>query len=650
MSDWLNMTENTENTEQLTEDDELLAAFVDESLELLQDLPATLDGYRRNPGDSEQINSVFRAIHSIKGNAGFFGLTGIKKFSHSLENTLDDVRGGKLPLEEKLNRSLVDGFDILDELLNLALEGQIGTELGDREIELLRDIEELTATIGTVKSPEELLAEDLRDLADEMAHADFPEADEWAERLGKLVSTITGDPQEETTAATHEVESLEAKQVDSKSSSDATSTDESDNRVEDRPTEHKAADSSTGSTARSRYLRVKEECVDAFLNDVSRLFITNERLKDLYARMALKMESQDLVDELRQINSGFSSQANALQGSVVALRRVPVRGLFAKFPRVARTLASKLGKQLNVHLSGEELEIDKSLVEDLDAPLMHMIRNVCDHGIESPVDRRARGVPEAGNLWLACELTHSHVIITVKDDGRGIDPDRLRQKAVEKGILTAEQADLLSDEDAIDLVFHAGFSTAENISDVSGRGVGLDVVRSTLRDYDGDIQVTSQVGQGTTFRLEFPLRKAVVVVDGLLVRQNDDTFIMPFEFIRQIFEFDGDQISSVQGRLVARIRGEPFSAISLGELLGTETPAYSAQTSVRGVLVTCKAGSICLLVDAVLGQRKVVVNNLSDVLDNTGLVSGVAQLGGGQLALVLSASELISGAKSLAVC
>lgn len=179
--------------------------------------------------------------------------------------------------------------------------------------------------------------------------------------------------------------------------------------------------------------------------------------------MSGRMDSPALVDELRQVNTAFSTQANALQGSVAVIRRVPVRGVFSKFPRVARTLAANLGKMLNVHLSGEELEIDKSLVEDLDAPLMHMIRNVCDHGIETPEQRIGRGASETGNLWMSCDLTNEHVILNAGDDGRGIDPDRLRTKSVEKGVLTREQAESLSDEAAVDLVCHAGFSTAEKI-------------------------------------------------------------------------------------------------------------------------------------------------------------------------------------------
>ncbi len=341
-----------------------------------------------------------------------------------------------------------------------------------------------------------------------------------------------------------------------------------------KPPSKNADSQSQGSTARSnnRVLRINEERVDEFLGDVSDLFITCERLKDLKNRMDRELKMIDLVDELRQINGVFSEQTTTLQSSVVSLRKVPVRGLFSKFPRVARGLASDLGKQLDVRIGGKENEIDKSLVEDLDAPLMHMIRNVCDHGIETPEERRARGVAEAGQLLLKCDLTESHVIITVQDDGRGIDPQRLRDKAVAKGIMTAAAAKSLPDDQAVDLIFHAGFSTAEEISDVSGRGLGLDVVRTTIREHSGDIKLTSQLGVGTTFRIEIPVRKAVVVVDGLLLAQNGDRFIVPFANVGEIFELNSNEISTVHGSLVAQIRGEPYAVVRLGQALEIGRP------------------------------------------------------------------------------
>ncbi|MCA9271114.1 MAG: chemotaxis protein CheW, partial [Planctomycetales bacterium] len=406
--------------------------------------------------------------------------------------------------------------------------------------------------------------------------------------------------------------------------------------------EHAAQQDKSNGNSKKRYLRVHEDHVDKFLEDVSNVFIACERLKDLQFRMASQLPSNGLVDELRQITSNLTGQSTAMQKSVVELRKVPIRNLFSKFPRMARSLASKLGKQLDVHLQGEDEEVDKSLVEDLDGPLMHMVRNVCDHGIETPEQRRARGANETGNLWIECSRTKTHVVITVRDDGRGIDPNRLRNKAIERGLYSAAEAAALTDQQAVELVFHPGLSTAEEVTEVSGRGVGLDVVQSQLREHDGDVSVVSRVGEGTTFRMQIPIRRALVVVDGLLVRQCDSTFVIPIEHVQEITRPEPSDMSYVHGKPIVKVRGNPYGALPLSALLDNKA-TDSTDAGALGVLITSNRKSLVLLVDAVLGQRKVVVTDLSRIVATTAKIAGVAQLGGGSLALALNVTELIEG-------
>jgi two-component system chemotaxis sensor kinase CheA len=350
----------------------------------------------------------------------------------------------------------------------------------------------------------------------------------------------------------------------------------------------------------------------------------------------------NLVEELRQINNAFAVQSTALQRNVVALRQVAASGLLSKFPQMARSLAGQLGKQIDVHLAGQETEIDKSLVEDLDAPMTHMIRNVVDHALESPEERLAAGKCASGNLWIKVEQTKSHVFVTIADDGRGINPAILRAKAIEKGIISPEQAKAMSDQQAIELIFHAGFSTAKQVSDISGRGVGMDVVRTKIREHNGDIVVDSKVGQGSTFQLVIPLREAVVVIDGLLLRHAGGHFVLPFEHVLELAELGPHELKSVQGSLIASLRGQSYDAVSLGKLL--DLPKQSVETTTDNktvaVLVGCKLGSFCLLVDSVLGHRKVVVNSIKEMLPQADRTAGVAQLGGGRLALVLSVQDI----------
>lgn len=720
--------------------DELLIGFIDESVDALQDLPARIDEHRSSPDDSGPINAVFRAVHSIKGNAGFFGLLALKKFAHSLENTLDEIRNGRVEMKEDLQPLIVEGFDILDGMLQRVLEGNAAAELEPQERDLLDRVAKLADQCRLDDSLEEQLLREAVSLAEEIEKAGLSESEGWAQRVRDLIPTTTdaADDEEEATEesftpdclanerlfhkgedvtdrlanlfrffiehakgrytndvgdqflvdltniaewaaeveATDFVDALKAAETDfrtihessfdldeslvslvwdrlsgalaamRKSSEpevdeDAADANDSDERAQEAAPSESAEKKGTPTT-KSRLVRVKEEHLDGFVNDVSNLFITCERLKDLQTRMTGSTDQiEQLVDELRQINASFSSQASDLQHSVVALRRVPVRGLFAKFPRLARSIASDLNKKIEVHLEGEETEIDKSLVEDLDAPLTHMVRNVIDHAIEIPETRLARGVDETGVMWLRAELTRTHVILEIEDNGRGIDPEMLRNKAVEKGVLSESQASVLSDSEAINLIFHPGFSTAEKVTEVSGRGVGMDVVMTTLRAHDGEIFVDSKVGEGTTVRIEIPLRKAVLVVDGLMLNHQAADYVLPLEQIREIVELKPHELKTVQGRKVATIRGEPYAAISLDWVLGEPADESRSSKSRQAVLVGCADGAVCILVDCVVGQRKVVVNQFGDMMQCPDQIAGVAQLGGGHLALVLSSSGIV---------
>ncbi|MBA2115767.1 chemotaxis protein CheA [Bremerella alba] len=712
--------------------DELLLAFIDESLHSIHGLADQMTAYLNNPANSDSINGVFRTVHSIKGNAGFFGLSAIKKFAHSVENTLDDIRNQKLALTEDLNRSLIDSFDRINGLLQQVEQNDIRDELSPEEVALLERIAELSLDSEGGGTGEEAMIRELQTLAEEMNAAGFPESLRWSDKLSELIgNTEEGAESEEgsaiepkdvlsgyfeisgedVSALVHGVaqafvwpedgawnDERSAQVLDrladfsmvcrlrgSKSDQEKIEAAARDFKAiyespigiddgllsmvwenvaavierfhpEEEPVEETtslklkepnpdvaAPETPAGQHAkRSRSIRVNENHLDRFLDDVSALFITCERLKDVQARMAVSETIGELVEELRQVNVTFSTQANELQKSVVSLRKVPVRALLSKFPPMARKLASDLGKQIDVHIEGEEVEVDKSLIEDLDSPLTHMIRNVADHAIETPQQRQQRGVCETGNLWIRAETTRTHVVITIRDDGRGIDASRIRQKAIDKKIMPVEQLQMMPDTEVIDLIFHPGFSTAEEITDVSGRGVGMDVVRTTIRDHDGDVHVESVVNEGTTFTIEIPIRQAVLVIEGLLVNVAQEQFIIPFENIREVMEIESDEIKTCHGLPMTIVRGQTVSVVSLAqqmELYSSEN--WEDKSKHAAVLVASKQGAACFLVDRVIGKRKVVVNDLQNVLENCNRISGVAQLGGGHLSLVISVPEIV---------
>lgn len=613
---------------------ELIADFVDEALSSMTDLAARLETHRANPADAEAINAVFRSIHSIKGCAGFLNLLAIKTFSHALENTLDEVRQQALELTGDLQRALVLGFDLLSEMLNAALAGDVAETIGVREQELLDRIASLRdAALIHRPTPMESLLETVIRVADELAAN--PALKIWVEQLRKAAAHAQHHG-EAPPAQNAPVESASRESNPSPSESVAAV----DPTVAAEPSRSAAAEAG-GGQSRSRLVRVKEERLDEFLDHVSGLFITGEMLKDLHSRMRESRQMTALVEEMRQINRAFAAQTTKLQQRLVSLRRVSVAGLFSKFPRMARGLAEQLGKQIDVHLSGEEVEIDKNLVEELDSPLTHMIRNVVDHALEPPEDRERRGVDPVGKLWLHAEQTRTHVRLIVRDDGRGIDPERMRRKAVEKGMLTDAQARSLSDQEAVELIFAAGFSTAEKLSDISGRGVGMDVVRTTVREHNGDVHVESKVNVGTTFTITIPIRSGVLVVDGLLTETAGEKFVLPFDHLLEITFLKRSELTDVQGALAARIRGNTYGVVHLAEVLELTQTEMRPDDVLSVVLVGCKFGKLCLIVDRVLGHRQVVVNNVQDVLPCSSRLGGVAQLGGGRLALLLSVPEIV---------
>lgn len=732
------------------ESNELLEDFADEALDSLQGLPERLAEFRNDPSDSDAINAVFRSVHSIKGNAGFFGFSTIKSFAHSLENTLDRMRQGDIAPSEPLERCLIDSFDQLSEFLGSTLSGTLPDEIPSHASELLDRIAELSVEASKSNEPIDILLDQVEQLAAEAELSESEDVASWGMRLQQILATYRNDEdglsgigkdaampnlnelstaswvvgQEDITAdvtatlapfssfesgqfndevaeaflaATarlttwnreHEFEGIASAINEARTNFEtihnspldidemllsviwegiapalaelwghtghvreeaATSAEAEagDKELAEKSQPAAPAEKKEAAQTKSRLVRVKEERIDEFLDHVSSLFITCELFKDLNSRMTSELHGDVFVDEMRQITQSFIAQSRDLQKGVVSLRMLPVSGLFAKFPRMARSLASQLGKQINVHVIGEETECDKALVEDLDAPLTHMIRNVVDHGIDTPEQRRARGVDETGNLWLKADKTRTHFCIAVQDDGRGIDTQRVKQKAVEQGLYTQAQVDAMTHEEACQLIFGAGLSTAETISDVSGRGVGMDVVRAIVAEHNGEVYVESQPGQGTTIHIDIPIREAVLVVDGLMLRHAGQSFVVPFEHILEISELGFDQLKTVQGTTVASIRGANYHAVSLSEVLDLPGRLFEAGGSMAAVLVDSKFGAICLLADEVSGHRQVVVNGLRDILPGTEKIAGVAQLGAGRMALVLGIPEIVRNCRSL---
>jgi len=685
----------------MNEDLDLAADFFDESIDSLQHLAEHLEAYQRNPDDREPIHQVFRAIHTIKGNSGFFGMKSINGFSHSLEHTLDALRNDSLRLSDDLHSAVIDSFDLLEEMLESAAGGALDADPPPEAANLIARLrsaaeqcrvadaqpaepqgddgsgpdtlneldpaslvgrtfscqgQDVTPQVDRlvgffVDQDEGRRSRELREgflqsigeLADWVAEAD---EDEQSRRLLKAASDFeilhTHQDEIDPGLLTLVWEQLCPALAELLDERDGDGQDPPATAVPGRgvPTPGRAPKKSNHGAEKT--VRVKERQLDDFGADVAALFVTCEQLKELQSRIDRTLGQDRVAKEFRDLNAAFVSQVTSLEQRVAALRKVPIRPLLAKVSRLARTLATDLGKKVNVRLEGAETEVDKTLLEDLDAPLVHMVRNAVDHGLETPREREARGAEETGNLWVKTALSQTHVVLTIRDDGRGIDPDKIRKKALEKGVASEAELHAMPDQEALGLIFHPGLSTAEKITDVSGRGVGLDVVQSNIRKHNGDIKVESRPGAGTTFRVEIPIRRIVVVIDSLVVEHAATAFAVPFKHIDRILECDAADLSTVRGSAVITNGKRCVPAVPLGALLQLDFTPPTDMHRTPVLLVGTGKDTVGLVVDRIVGRKKVVVNDISGLVEGAEKFSGVAQLGGERLALVLNVPELMA--------
>lgn len=389
-----------------------------------------------------------------------------------------------------------------------------------------------------------------------------------------------------------------------------------------------------------RTIRVDVGLLDDLMNLVGELVIDRGRLGGIGQALGHGGDQQNLADELGQVSAHLARVTGSLQETVLKARMLPVKLVFKKFPRMVRDLAQQMGKQVDFRIIGEETELDRSLLEVIGDPLMHLIRNALDHGIESKEERRRVGKPDVAVLQLSAGYEENQVVILVQDDGHGIDPATVRAAAVRKGVLTAERAKELDEQDAIQLLFAPGFSTAEKVTDISGRGVGLDVVRKNIERVGGRIEVESQVGQGCTFRMLLPLTLATI--QSLLVNVGTDTLALPLSTTAEVMHVDPADLSMVGGCWMTRVRGRVVPLIWLEQFMTIGFQPKITEQPLLAVLVNYKGEPVGLVVDRLIGEQEVVVKGLGEFFGQMKGISGVTILGDGSLALIMDTAGLVN--------
>ena len=579
-------------------DQEMVSLFCSSAQDLLQDIEQGVLVLEENPNESTTIDTVFRAFHTFKGNAGVMNFVVLQRLTHELESLLDAARRGTFQLGRESIDLILQGADILKRYVTELSSQLSGVEVG-RKISLpipslVRRAHRMLTT-GSGPVPAKSSAPVVQNRAP--ASVEIP-----------AISSTTVQPiPTPVFAATQPVASPEppAKQV--------------------APTKQAPASSAVG------IVRVDTLKLDGLIDLVGELVIAqsmvvqNPDLKNI--------TSEHLSRSLGQLR-GITSD---LQRTAMSLRMVPIRNTFQKMARLVRDLAAQQGKEIQLVLEGEDTELDRNIVEELSDPLIHMIRNSADHGIEATDRRIADGKPRAGTITLRAFHQGGFIVIQIQDDGKGLVPDRILAKAVERGLVKPDNS--LDEQEIFELIFAPGFSTAEQITDVSGRGVGMDVVRRNIEKMRGKIEIQSVAGAGTTFTLFVPLTLAII--EGLLVGVGDQRYIIPTLSVRESFRPLPGMVTTVHGRgEMVHVRGRLTPMLRLGDHLHTPVNAVDPT---QGIVVVVEAGqdSRCLLVDELIGKQEVVIKSLGEMFHNQTAFAGAAILGDGRVGLILDIHALV---------
>ena len=629
-------------------------AFCEEARDLLIDLEAALLELENDPRDAETIGRVFRALHTIKGSGAMFGFDEVASFTHNLESAYDLVRSGELAVTPALISLTLCARDHILHLLEsslghtalnrtpgLAILGAI-REFADVRNAVPPPVD-LTSSVAALKEfkirfapPVDLflrgsnllpLFDELRELGDLDIHADISARPPLAELLPdhcylvwnlRLSASCTPEAIRDVFLFVDDGESLTITAVE-----DAPEVAPADEAVETPPGENPGTAARPATTS----LRVPAAKLDELINIVGELVTIQARLTR-FATQSGDIEIAHIAEETERLTS-------LLRDNTMSLRMLPLEATFARYRRLVRDLAGELGKQIDLSTVGGDTELDKSVIDQIADPLVHLIRNSVDHGIETPEQRRRLGKPACGRLVLSASHSGSQVLIQVSDDGNGIDPVRVRAKAIEKGLVDPRAE--LSESEIFSLIFRTGFSTAASVSSVSGRGVGMDVVKRNVESLRGSIDVTSTLGQGTVFTLKLPLTLAII--DGLLVRVAAQYFVFPVVQVIECLEVKTDTL--LRGREFIEVRGKLVPLVflhrffRLGSGPGIRTQILVAQTT---------SGDFGFVVDAVIGDHKTVIKQLGPLCQQVEAVSGATILGDGSIALILDVDKLAHSA------
>lgn len=609
--------------------EDLLQDFLQEAHDLLSDVDNKLVDLEKTPDDRGLLNDIFRGFHTVKGGAGFLNASELVTLCHLTENLFDRLRNGELVLTPELMDTIMAATKGVRDMFG---------ELGQMVLPQPADPQVIAALQGVLSGDSPVVAGPVSQPEATAAHTQNQVGQQGEPDWNMLHAVVTG---QQAAPSTHgelitklESESPSASPSVAAVTGATTAPSPFGRRATDRPNGQPTASRRVEERGRENTIRVDTSRLDQVLNLSGEIGLTKNRLTSLRADILAGKSDAETLHALDQAVSQLDLLVSDLQNSVMKTRMQPIGRLFQKYPRIARDLARQLGKDVELVLAGEETEVDKTMIEDLADPLIHLIRNAVDHGVEMPAERQASGKPAKSLVRLEARQEGDHIVLIIADDGKGMSAERIRAKAVEKGLISEEEANTLDERQSLNLIFLPGFSTKAQISDVSGRGVGMDVVKTNIQKLNGAIEIRSEPGKGSVFIISLPLTLAILPV--LLVLLGDQPFALPLSLVREILPIEQSRIQEVGGKETLVVRGEVLPVITLARLLGwplQQSPEY-------GVFMQTAERSFILGVDSFAGRDDAVIKSLEDFRPKG--VAGVTTLSNGQIVLILDMKELLT--------
>ncbi|GAA6996043.1 chemotaxis histidine kinase/response regulator CheAY2 [Helicobacter pylori] len=647
---------------------EIMEDFLIEAFEMNEQLDQDLVELEHNPEDLDLLNRIFRVAHTIKGSSSFLNLNILTHLTHNMEDVLNRARKGEIKITPDIMDVVLHSIDLMKTLLvtirdtgsdtNNGKENEIEEAVKQLQAITSQNLEGAKETSGTKEAPKEVKEEIKENKAKtptaENPASDNPLADEpdldyanmSAEEVEAEIERLLNKRQEADKERRAQKKQEAKQEVTPTKEPPRTETPKAPKTETKAKAKADTEENKAPSIGVEQTVRVDVRRLDHLMNLIGELVLGKNRLIRIYGDVEERYDGEKFLEELNQVVSSISAVTTDLQLAVMKTRMQPVGKVFNKFPRMVRDLSRELGKSIELIIEGEETELDKSIVEEIGDPLIHIIRNSCDHGIEPLEERRRLNKPETGKVQLSAYNEGNHIVIKISDDGKGLDPVMLKEKAIEKGVISERDAESMSDREAFNLIFKPGFSTAKVVSNVSGRGVGMDVVKTNIEKLNGIIEIDSEVGVGTTQKLKIPLTLAII--QALLVGVQEEYYAIPLSSVLETVRISHDEIYTVDGKSVLRLRDEVLSLVRLSDIFKVDA-ILESNSDVYVVIIGLADQKIGVIVDYLIGQEEVVIKSLGYYLKNTRGIAGATVRGDGKITLIVDVGAMMDMAKSIKV-